>query len=968
LKELDHLTELGSERRALLDTALARLSQLTGRPKLALDDTATSHLRAAEMGDPLVLWMAAMVGHERSDLSPLAWRRLDLAAALAEHEERRIASLAAPEFLPLHIAAIATLTEGLTLDDLLDVCAIEKNAIQHDSPWNITDLAKLLQHKALPAHDPDLAVAPIVPDIVGEVFVEKIFRDPYHRPADTILRAFTGKPSSVVRSLVHMVQDFAPTLESPEVEERQQRVVQWLTDLLEKNVECLSEIDLWEIQSALPSSSIAMAPLARDFYRAILGIQEAPLWLQALALRRLAQVEHSLGDDVGALIHSVAAVKEYRQLADLDSNVFMPHLAHALSGHAALLSNTGQAAKELEVSTEALGICRELQRHRREASWELAGALLNHASALKNNGRLAEALQAIEEAIKHYREELLPINRDAYLPALAGALHDQATYEFMAGDLGEALASDEEALRYARELAGKNPDGFQPILVDALVHQAQRYRFFWQVPGSSREALPLIDEAIRVSRELVRRDRLRFLPNLASALAEHAVAEREGENGARAALNSMNEAIEYFRELAGQNRPRYLRNLAVCRSVLAEVHGQLGENGKAIKLITQGLQDCQELVETNRVKFLPDLMHALGVHTALLTRCGQVTEAVAPTVQAIKLGWELVRENPRYFLPELSRTYGVWGCILRARGSHPEAAEKFAEALRLIKPCALLLPKAHWNVAVDLAQAYTSACAASARLPDAGLSALFVTIVPLNREDELFRVLRERLYQTPAQDLLDLSRILQERAGEWGDSMRALAEEAIERHAVLAQCGAAAPFVIMHERAQLLETRANQWGQSHSREALDSIREAIPLFRLLAQQSPELFLLRLVFGLYTQAQLQHKSDQKSEALASLDEAISCCSRLALQNPDAFQQALLNLLIARAKWQYDSGLQSEALQTHTEVMSLLRDVVQRHPDQCAVELALYREACAAVTIDPDPQLLDLLAGAPLRHTD
>ena len=89
LEPLDHVGLDLSERRALLEAALSVLHEFDGQPKLIIDDVAVERLRSAILSDPLVVLMAAIVAHERRDLSSLAYGRIDLADVLVKHELNR---------------------------------------------------------------------------------------------------------------------------------------------------------------------------------------------------------------------------------------------------------------------------------------------------------------------------------------------------------------------------------------------------------------------------------------------------------------------------------------------------------------------------------------------------------------------------------------------------------------------------------------------------------------------------------------------------------------------------------------------------------------------------------------------------------------------------------------------------------------------------------------------------------------
>jgi hypothetical protein len=115
VRELDHQSESGfADRRHFLDKALKRVSGFLGKTRLAINAVTAEGLRNPEMGDPSVLFMAAIVATEIGDLSPLAWRRIDLADYLADREEQRVALLAKPALLPLHLTAYVCLSGGLS--------------------------------------------------------------------------------------------------------------------------------------------------------------------------------------------------------------------------------------------------------------------------------------------------------------------------------------------------------------------------------------------------------------------------------------------------------------------------------------------------------------------------------------------------------------------------------------------------------------------------------------------------------------------------------------------------------------------------------------------------------------------------------------------------------------------------------------------------------------------------------------
>jgi hypothetical protein len=391
----------GSERDALLVAALDRLSVLTGKPLLDVNEAVLALKTGAardHLGDPLVLLMAATLAYARSNLAPLTWRRIDLAEALAAHEISRVRLLAkshsVSEFRLLHLTAYTTLVGGLTAADLRAVCKEEKQSSTDDE---IT-LARVLSESVLPSDDEYLAVVPMVPDVVAEVFVEMVLSDPLQLATETILRAFSRAPVSVVRTLVRIVQDLSPIGGSLRFEDRQVRILGWLGEVLQESADALTDEDLWKIHSDLPKCSVAMTELTRTFFRIILEIPDIPSWLNARALQAHAACNAILGCCEEAVLEATAAVEAYHKIAaEGEEGAFLPELAWSLVTHAQALLAAGDAQGALRSTSTAVDLCREVESKRGEFLHALANALIVHAEALIANDRLMKATVALEE-------------------------------------------------------------------------------------------------------------------------------------------------------------------------------------------------------------------------------------------------------------------------------------------------------------------------------------------------------------------------------------------------------------------------------------------------------------------------------------------------------------------------------------------------------------------------------------------
>jgi hypothetical protein len=214
------LPKLGNEQRRLLfanvlDGAynLAARRKDAARPVIEVPEA--SRLSGDNFRHPLAVCMAALVAYQRGNLTSLDLNRLDLAREIANHEYGRVERVARmagkPPFLLLHMATYITCTGGLTEDQLRDACREERMNTEPDSPWSVPELQAAITTLVLPPEDNRFAAEPIQPDIVGEAFIVRVLRhDVAHIPAKTLQRAVAMRRRNTTRTLVRMIQDFAP--------------------------------------------------------------------------------------------------------------------------------------------------------------------------------------------------------------------------------------------------------------------------------------------------------------------------------------------------------------------------------------------------------------------------------------------------------------------------------------------------------------------------------------------------------------------------------------------------------------------------------------------------------------------------------------------------------------------------------------------------------------------------------------
>jgi tetratricopeptide (TPR) repeat protein len=415
-----------NHRHAILSTVLERTASQVRPPRPGTDADFDRHLAQITWGgEPLFLMMAGLRVTQGGIGSVLALNRTDLALELADREIARIEGIAQahkihPAFL-CHMVAYATLCRGLTRTEAMDVVAAEKEALRLPSAGDPGDVADTL-HEVLPAEDG--AIAPLLPDMLGEALVLRGLNPHQDEGSATVGRAFEQRGPQVVSSVIRCAQDYGDTAAVPLV---------WLDSWVSKG-----EIDvdvLMAIAAELPESSLVLAPYAARLQSSIVG-----------------------------------QLRQRTTTGDKDS--LRPLLAGSLHNLAIRLSDLGQREPALDAAKEAVELYRELAAARPDAFRpDLAMSLHNLANRLSDLGQREPALDAAKEAVE-LRRELAAARPDAFRPNLAGSLHNLANCLGALGQREAALDTAKEAvsvlatdfLRYPEALTGRMTSCLQTYL------------------------------------------------------------------------------------------------------------------------------------------------------------------------------------------------------------------------------------------------------------------------------------------------------------------------------------------------------------------------------------------------------------------------------------------------------------------------------------------------------------------------
>ncbi len=683
-------------------------------------------------GDPLYLMMAGLAAGRAGVRGALALSHADLALTMGRNELDRIGRIGAacevdarhrfPGFFVRHMAAIATLVQGLTVAEARELAANEIDAIGSSAALDATVDALT---NALPVSDADGGVAPILPDVVGEAAVLAWFGqngglatfgvDPVARIA-AAAKTSLGQASA---TLVRTAQDFAEAgLAEP---------VHWLDALAGAPDADLGV--LMEIANAMPGDTLTLRELAAALHRRIADVigdaaKQAQLSgagdqlrsIYAAALDNLGNRLSDLGRREEALVAGLEAADIYRRLAAARPDAFLPNLASSLNNLANRLSDLGRRESALAAAQEATDDYRRLVAARPDTLLhELAGSLSNLGNHLSELGRREEALAAAHEAADIYRR-LAAARPDAFLPNLATSLNNLGGRLQELGRREDALAAAQEAANIRRRLAAQRPDAFLPDLASSLNNLAVGLGEL----GRREDALAVAEEATDSYRRLAAARLDAFLPDLATSLNN--LGGRLWELGRREdALAAALEAVNIRRRLASAEPDGFLPELAGSLGNLGTFLSTVGRREDALAVAQEATDIYRRLAAERPDAFFPDLARSLNNLGIRLSELGRREDALAAAEEAVEIRHRLAVAWPDAFLPDLAGSLGNLANRLTELGRIDEAVVASREAVTRLAPFFLRWPAKHAQWMMGMAQQYLESCESLGVEPDEAL-------------------------------------------------------------------------------------------------------------------------------------------------------------------------------------------------------------------------------------------------------
>lgn len=652
------------DRRAVLEATLERVgcSVLLPEPGSGFDRRLAG---LAWGGEPLFLMMAGLTAAQTGLGEALALSRTDLAFLKATDELERLREIGKshdikPDFF-VHMAAIVSLTQGMSRSQAEEAIVHEKEALRYQGAGDPPEIYKALQ-VALPGLGNDLA--PISPDAIGEAAILEALgdRDP-DKALASVLRAAALSPT-VPNTIVRTAQDFGEIRGEP---------ISWLRAVGRVS----GPKQLADILNEIPRETLVLREVAVELTTRFVEIvrrEGRSLEDLTIALVVLAARLGSLGRDDEALVAIKEAVASCRALVAQDRERFLPLLAGTLNNLSIILARSERMDESIQASSEVVELYRELiASGKNELKIDLAGSLNNLSNHLSDAGDLERALARAEEAVSLLQELELPGGPPPDL--LLAALNTLSNRLSSLGHRERSLQVGRELVRLCRELASRQRDAFLPALAKALANLSNSLGRM----GFLEEARQTAEEAVVLYRDLAERypwfaeDLARALDVLANRLIDIGCSDQS--------IDAQAEAVRIYRGLAAQRPELFRPHLARVLLNRGGLFGRLGRAMDALEPARESLELYSALAQDHPQAFGVDLANALknlgGVQAAL----GNWEEAEELTEQAVTRYRAHPSKNTDEDLAGALRNLGIYREEL---GKIESALEAFHEALQLL--------------------------------------------------------------------------------------------------------------------------------------------------------------------------------------------------------------------------------------------------------------------------------------------
>ena len=641
-----------TQRRAILTKTLVSLGSTVTLP--ATGDDADFDRRLTELtwaGVPLLLMLAAATAAREGFGQVLTMGSSELAFSVAKAELARILKVVdsqnvSASLAPLvkHVAAVATLRQGLTSEAMRKVIERESEELGYNLP---NGSAALRDAFAVALPNDAGGIAAIEPEMIGEALLLDVWREDNTHAVPAIARAYATDPEAVAKTIIRTCQDY--------VIRGNRHPLNWLEKIRADSADLHALIHLC---NAMPAHTLELREIAFELDKAVVRQVEPPagdmrdldqVMILAVFLNNLSNRYSDLGQREKALPVIEKAVLVYREVTRVLPDVGRPGLALSLSNLSKCFSDLGQREKALAASKEAVEIFRDLADASPDAFRpDLANSLNIHSICFSHIGRREEALAAIEEAVV-IRRDLVNSHPDAFRPNLAQSLQNLSSCLSNLGRQEEALAASEEAVTIGRALAAASPDAFRPDLVGYL----NNLSVYLSELGRHDESLAAINETVALCRGLTATRPGAFRPDLARSLSN--LSNRFFDLGRRKeGLAAIEEGVTLYRDLAATHPDAFRPDLARSLSNLSLRFFDLGRQEEGLAAIEEAVAIRRDLVAADPDAFRPDLSAVLSILSRRFSELGRQEEALAAIEEAVATLRERFLAEPMAFRQQMA--------------------------------------------------------------------------------------------------------------------------------------------------------------------------------------------------------------------------------------------------------------------------------------------------------------------------
>ena len=641
-----------NHRRAILTKTLVSLGSTVTLP--ATGDDADFDRRLTELtwgGVPLLLMLAAATAAREGFGQVLTMGSSELAFSVAKTELARILKVVDSQHVsaslaPLvkHVAAVATLRQGLTSEAMREVIERESEELGYNLP---NGPATLRDAFAVALPNDTGGIAAIEPDMIGEALLLDVWREDNTHAVPAIARAYATDPEAVAKTIIRTCQDY--------VIRGNRHPLNWLEKIRADSADLHALIHLC---NAMPAHTLELREIAFELDKAVVRQVEPPagdmrdldqVMILAVFFNNLSNRYSDLGQREKALPVIEKAVLVYREVTRVLPDVGRPGLALSLSNLSKCYSDLGQREKALAASKEAVEIFRDLADASPDAFRpDLANSLNIHSICFSHIGRREEALAAIEEAVV-IRRDLVNSHPDAFRPNLAQSLQNLSSCLSNLGRQEEALAASEEAVTIGRALAAASPDPFRPDLVGYL----NNLSVYLSELGRHDESLAAINETVALCRDLTATRPDAFRPDLARSLSN--LSNRFFYLGRRKeGLAAIEEGVTLYRDLAATHPDAFRPDLARSLSNLSLRFFDLGRQEEGLAAIEEAVAIRRDWVAAGSDAFRPDLAAVLSILSRRFSELGRQEEALAAIEEAVATLRERFLGEPMAFREQMA--------------------------------------------------------------------------------------------------------------------------------------------------------------------------------------------------------------------------------------------------------------------------------------------------------------------------